>query len=98
MHGTARTPFAERVRRCVLATRPGDVVTYGEVAVEAGAPGAARAVGNVLAGAEDLPWWWVVAADGRLAPGKEDDQARRLRAEGVPIDPAGSRVLRVRRG
>lgn len=82
----AQASFEERVVAVVAALRPGDVVTYGEVAREAGSPGAARAVGNVLArtGVE-LPWWRVVQASGRLAPGKETRQARRLRAEGVTV-------------
>jgi methylated-DNA-protein-cysteine methyltransferase related protein len=83
--------FEDAVRRVVLATRPGEVVTYGEVAVEAGRPGAARAVGRVMAVASGLPWWRVVMSDGRLAPGKEADQARRLRAEGVAV--RGARVV-----
>ena len=66
---------------------PGDVVTYGEVAAEAGYPGRARAVGTFLARRGDgYPWWRVVTASGRLVPGHEVDQARRLRAEGVPVD------------
>jgi methylated-DNA-protein-cysteine methyltransferase-like protein len=74
----------------------GTVVTYGEVAEEAGRPGAARAVGNVLAsGVAGLPWWRVVAASGRLAPGHEREQARRLRAEGVRV--IDGRVSRARR-
>jgi methylated-DNA-protein-cysteine methyltransferase-like protein len=65
---------------------PGDVVTYGEVATEAGYPGRARAVGAILAGdGEDHPWWRVVTSTGRLVPGHERDQARRLRAEGVNV-------------
>ena len=88
------TAFAERVREVVRGLPSGTVVTYGEVAEEAGRPGAARAVGNVLAGSEGLPWWRVVAASGRLAPGHEPEQARRLRAEGV--DLAGGRVSRAR--
>ena len=64
--------------------RPGEVVTYGEVAAEAGFPGAAHAVGRVLATADhELPWWQVVTAAGRLVPGHEDEHAQRLRAEGV---------------
>lgn len=89
------TPFARRVHEVVAGTRPGEVVTYGEVAAEAGAPGAARAVGNLLATSEGLPWWRVVRADGRLVRGKEEDQARRLRAEGVDVD--GGRVGAARR-
>ena len=65
-------------------------MTYGEIAEEAGSPRAARAVGNVLARADGLPWWRVVHADGSLAPGHERRQARLLRAEGVGL--TGGRV------
>jgi methylated-DNA-protein-cysteine methyltransferase related protein len=89
--GGRREPdFAERVARVVGSLRPGEVVTYGEVAVEAGSAGAARAVGRVMATSDRLPWWRVVGADGRLVPGHERDHARRLRAEGVPV--RGGRV------
>jgi methylated-DNA-protein-cysteine methyltransferase-like protein len=80
------TAFEDRVREIISALRPGEVATYGEVAEEAGHPGAARAVGNILAGSEGLPWWRVVAASGRLVPGHEHEQGRRLRAEGVAIE------------
>ena len=74
----------EAVREVVRHVPEGEVVTYGEIATEVGHPGQARAVGRVLsAGVPDLPWWRVVAADGRLVPGHERDQRRRLRAEGV---------------
>jgi methylated-DNA-protein-cysteine methyltransferase-like protein len=81
------TAFEDAVRAVISATRPGDVVTYGEVAEEAGRPGAARAVGNLLArtDAGELPWWRVVTSTGRLAPGKEATQARLLRHEGTPV-------------
>jgi methylated-DNA-protein-cysteine methyltransferase-like protein len=68
------------------------VVTYGEVAAEAGYPGAARAVGNVLATSEGLPWWRVVSASGRLVRGHEREQARRLGAEGVLVESEPVRV------
>ena len=65
---------------------PGDVVTYGEVAEEAGRPGAARAVGSLLASSGGtLPWWRVVTASGRLVPGHEADHAARLLSEGVRV-------------
>jgi len=73
------------VCRAILRPQPGEVVTYGEVAQQAGCPGAARAVGSVLARSDGLPWWRVVAANGRLAPGHEAEHARRLRAEGVAL-------------
>jgi methylated-DNA-protein-cysteine methyltransferase-like protein len=69
----------------VLALQRGEVMTYGEVAEEAGYPGAARAVGNVMARSDGLPWWRVVHANGGLVPGHEAEQARRLRAEGVEV-------------
>ena len=73
--------------------RPGDVVTYGEVALEAGRPGAARSVGTILSGsAGQYPWWRVVSASGRLVPGHEAEQARRLRREGIAVDLGRRRV------
>lgn len=72
---------------------PGEVVTYGEVALEAGRPGAARSVGTFLAGSGGAyPWWRVVNASGRLVPGHEAEHARRLQAEGVEVDEARGRV------
>lgn len=85
--------FEDDVLAVLRALVPGEVVTYGEVAEEAGHPGAARAVGNLLAtGDHEVAWWRVVAAGGRLARGKEADQARRLRAEGLEL--TGDRVRR----
>jgi methylated-DNA-protein-cysteine methyltransferase-like protein len=77
----------------------GEVVSYGEVAARAGHPGAARAVGSLLAGRGDLPWWRVVRADGRLAARDVRRQAELLRAEGIAVrgariaDPALLRQL-----
>lgn len=77
------TDFESAVVEVLLATEPGDVMAYGEVAAEAGYPGAARAVGNVLKRVDELPWWRVVTAAGRLIPHHPAEQARRLAAEGV---------------
>ena len=77
--------FTEAVIRVLEALEPGDVMAYGEVATEAGYPGAARAVGNLLCTVPGLPWWRVVNAAGRLAPRSEKEQAQRLRAEGVKV-------------
>lgn len=91
-----REPFEDAVDRVLRALKPGDVVSYGEVAAEAGYPRRARAVGQHLARSDgQYAWWRVVNSAGRLAPGKEADQARRLEAEGhhvrdnkvVPLDP-----------
>jgi methylated-DNA-protein-cysteine methyltransferase-like protein len=78
--------FEQAVVGVLQSLGPGDVVTYGEVAAEAGFPGAARAVGRLLAtSGEDLPWWRVVTTTGRLVPGHEPEHAARLRAEGVAV-------------
>ena len=84
-------PFTARVSELIAALHPGEVVSYGEVAAWAGRPGAARAVGQVLAHSEGLPWWRVVTTAGRLTPGHERTQARRLAAENVTV--SGSRVV-----
>jgi methylated-DNA-protein-cysteine methyltransferase-like protein len=86
------TDFEQAVAGVLEGLRPGDVIAYGEVAAEAGYPGRARAVGTFLSNHGDgFAWWRVVNASGRLAPGKEADQARRLRAEGVEV--RGTRVV-----
>jgi len=80
-----RDEFTESVIKVIESLEPGEVAAYGEIATEAGYPGAARAVGNLLRTVPGLPWWRVVNAAGRLAPGSEQEQARRLRAEGVTV-------------
>lgn len=78
--------FEQAVVGVLQSLEPGDVVTYGEVAAQAGFPGAARAVGHLLAtSGEDLPWWRVVTASGRLVPGNEVEHTARLRAEGAAV-------------
>jgi methylated-DNA-protein-cysteine methyltransferase-like protein len=80
------TPFEHAVAQVLTSLRPGDVVTYGEVAAEAGYPGRARAVGRFLADSDgEYPWWRVVTSTGRLVPGHEVEHARRLRTEGVTV-------------
>ena len=82
----------------LLGLAAGDVVTYGEVAAEAGVPGAARAVGRILArSGSRYPWWRVVTASGRLVPGHEEEHARRLAAEGVEVGDGRVRLRAQRR-
>ena len=73
----------------------GKVSTYGQVALAAGYPGAARQVVWALrsSGARDLPWHRVVGAGGRiLLPGEAGlEQRLRLATEGVVF--SGERVL-----
>jgi methylated-DNA-protein-cysteine methyltransferase-like protein len=81
-----RRRFDDDVRGILVNIPSGVVMTYGEVALESGYPGASRAVGNLLArGDDDLPWWRVVTVSGRLVPGNEREHAKRLEAEGVRV-------------
>lgn len=86
------TALADEIVAIVAALAPGEVVSYGDVAHDAGRAGAARAVGAVLATTDaDLPWWRVVRGDGRLVTAKALAQAALLRAEGVTV--RGGRVV-----
>lgn len=87
--------FGATVRAIVAGIDPGTCASYGEIAAEAGRPGAARAVGTLLGRSEGLPWWRVIRADGTLP--KAADQARRLQAEGVAVTGGPDR-WRVRLG
>jgi len=42
------TPFQRRVAEVLRATKPGQTISYGEVALLCGRPGAARAVGQAV--------------------------------------------------
>lgn len=77
--------FTSDVVAVLRALPSGHVLTYGEVAAEAGHPGAARAVGNVLRRVGDLPWWRVVASTGRVNPNAVAEATTRLRREGVEV-------------
>ena len=80
-----------RVVAVITAIPAGEVMTYGEVALEAGFPGAARAVGTLLAHSDNtLPWWRVVASSGRLVPDHEAEHTRRLATEGVTFRSNGN--------
>ena len=88
-----------RIRAAVRRVPRGRVATYGQIAVVAGMPGAARLVGYALYRSlphHGLPWHRVLGAGGRLTLAKLDPatattQRIRLEAEGVPF-LAGGRV------
>jgi methylated-DNA-protein-cysteine methyltransferase related protein len=84
------TDFQRAVAEVVSDLQPGQVLTYGEVAAEAGYPGAAQAVANVLRRVPDLPWWRVVPSDGRLYRTHIANQRALLEAEGVRISDNGT--------
>lgn len=82
----------EAIWQVVCAIPRGRVSTYGAVARTAGLPGRARLTGYALRVAPEelhLPWHRVVGAGGRIvfpsASREHKEQARRLRAEGVPV-------------
>ena len=87
--------FFERVYAVVRRIPHGQVATYGDVALYAGSPGAARITGYALRALgpdSDVPWWRVINRDGgiswRVGPGPEV-QRRLLEEEGIAFNPAG---------
>lgn len=86
--------FRQRVLFAVRRIPAGRVATYGDVAAAAGAPRAARAVGNIMKGCRvsGVPCHRVVAAGGRLGGygGSVGLKRALLVAEGITV--AGSRI------
>lgn len=80
------TAFQRAVIDAVAALRHGELVTFGELAVEIGRPGGGQAVANVLRGVPDLPWWRVVPSEGRLYRDLVSVQGPLLAREGHRID------------
>ena len=84
------TPFQQRVAQILRSTRPGQTISYGEVALLAGRPGAARAVGQAVKANPMLilvPCHRVVASDGPggwSAFGSPEVKARLLALEAPP--------------
>lgn len=81
--------FKERVYELVAQIPVGRVMTYGDIAILAGHPYAARQVGGLAHyGPTDLPWQRVVNRQGGLASGYyggRQGQQTALEAEGVAI-------------
>lgn len=69
------TPFTKKVIEIIEEIPHGTVVSYGQVALMAGIPRAARQVGWILANLEEdqvkskhgLPWWRVINNAGRIS-------------------------------
>jgi O-6-methylguanine DNA methyltransferase len=84
--------FRARVLAAVRCIPHGRVATYGDIAEAAGAPGAARAVGNVMRSCGDpsVPCHRVIAAGGALGGFGSWPQRKRelLRAEGLEVTQA----------
>ncbi|UQN07628.1 MGMT family protein [Deinococcus sp. QL22] len=87
--------FKNRVLALVARIPEGRVMTYGQLALLAGSPGAARQAGfvlNSLMGGSELPWQRVINAQGRVSTHKVgfgDMQEGLLVAEGVVLDSSG---------
>ncbi|MEO6398631.1 MAG: methylated-DNA--[protein]-cysteine S-methyltransferase [Tepidiformaceae bacterium] len=97
---TARETFYDRVYQFVRSVPAGKVVTYGQVALELGAPAAARAVGyalNYLPHESDVPWWRVINVRGEISHKNRgaaaDLQLTLLIEEGVCFDATGHTAL-----
>ena len=87
----------QRILSVIRSLREGEVVTYGDIAEDAGFAKMSRLVGRLLATVDDdLPWWRVVNSVGRLVPGHEREQLALLKREGVTCE--GGRVRRARVG
>jgi methylated-DNA-[protein]-cysteine S-methyltransferase len=83
------TSFLSRCAEALRTIRPGEVVTYGELAALAGAPGAARAAGGFCARSHlsiFVPCHRVIAADGLGSYGSYGVEYKRrlLALEGYP--------------
>jgi methylated-DNA-protein-cysteine methyltransferase-like protein len=90
--GSGESGALEAIWQVVGAIPRGRAATYGAVARAAGLPGRARLTGYALRAAPEelhLPWHRVVGAGGRIVfpagTRQHQEQARRLRAEGVPV-------------
>ena len=88
-------PFTERVRSIIALIPRGRVATYGQVALLAGHPRAARQVSWILHSSSRryaLPWHRVIGGRGTLSlqPGRGyEEQRALLLAEGVCFDGHG---------
>lgn len=85
----------QKIYNAVKRIPKGKVATYGQIAQLAGLPGHARQVGYALSHLDesDIPWHRVINAKGEISPrwhpDLENEQAQRLREEGINITPAG---------
>ena len=88
--------FKARVLALVARIPPGRVMTYGQLALLSGHPGAARQVGYVMNGlisATELPWQRVINAQGKVSTDKlgfGDVQRGLLEREGVAFSAGGA--------
>ncbi|OWA35066.1 DNA methyltransferase [Saccharibacillus sp. O16] len=88
-------PFTRAVIETISSIPPGKVMSYGQVAAEAGSPRGARQVVRILhtlSRKYQLPWHRVVNIRGEIAldeQGGGGQQQERLEAEGVEFGLGG---------
>jgi methylated-DNA-protein-cysteine methyltransferase-like protein len=93
--GDIVTPFTQQVVKIIKEIPEGYVMTYGQIAAEAGSPRGARQVVRILHSLGekyDLPWHRVVNAQGEIALMDEESrymQRHYLENEGVVFDRNG---------
>jgi methylated-DNA-protein-cysteine methyltransferase-like protein len=89
------TPFTLKVIEIIRGIPEGSVMTYGQIAAQAGSPRGARQVVRILHSLGmkyDLPWHRVVNAQGEIAIQDEEGrymQRLYLEKEGVVFDSKG---------
>ncbi len=82
----------EKIKRVIVRVPRGKVATYGQIAMLAGYPGAARQVVWALRSGSGLPWHRIVGAGGKISLTGEPGMEQRflLKMEGVGF--RGARV------
>ncbi len=96
----ASSEIDQKIWQVVMMIPPGKVATYGDVAQQAGLPGAARRVGRALRGLPEgtrIPWHRVINSQGDIVvPGGDAARAlqrEKLEAEGVEFRSANRLAL-----
>jgi len=91
------TDFQAKVVHWVKQIPKGQVASYGAVALAAGSPGAARAVGSIMKANRDktVPCHRVVCSDGRLGGynGNLGTKIHLLTQEGIKIDSKTGKIV-----
>ncbi|MEN9407615.1 MAG: hypothetical protein RLZZ455_831 [Candidatus Parcubacteria bacterium] len=86
-----KSEFKKRVIALIRLIPHARVASYGQIALYAGLPRAAREVGGILKESqEDLPWWRVLNNAGRISiegnwNADKPLQSKLLQAEGVEV-------------
>lgn len=92
------TTFQEKVLKIVKQIPKGKVLTYSQVAKQAGVPNASRAVGTVMANNKDktIPCHRVIRSDGSIGAYngiQGTDKSALLKKEGISISTKGKVLL-----